>query len=119
MRTRRPTRRCAGPRGGHELAAGPAAALPAWVVSRFDELLVRVTRLPGELPATTLCHFDIRDDNLLVRPDGEVMVLDWGMARLGPSWTDLVLLALSAAGRTARPAATAAVGARRGRLDGH
>jgi aminoglycoside phosphotransferase (APT) family kinase protein len=53
----------------------------------------RVRALPHQLPATTLCHFDIRDDNLLVREDGQAVVVDWGMARLGPAWTDLVLLA--------------------------
>lgn len=42
----------------------------------------------------TLSHFDIRDDNLLIRPDGTAAILDWGMARLGPAWVDPLLLAL-------------------------
>ena len=51
-------------------------------------------RLPDRLPPRTLCHFDIRDDNLLIRPDGTAAVIDWGMARLGPVWVDPLLLAL-------------------------
>lgn len=76
-----------------ELRARPAWYLPGWAAARVDDLLDRVRELPHQVPATTLCHFDIRDDNLLVRGDGRAVVLDWGMARLGPAWTDLVLLA--------------------------
>lgn len=71
----------------------PERFLPGWAAGRIDDLIERVRVLPRQLPATTLCHFDIRDDNLLVRDDGRAVVLDWGMARHGPSWTDLVLLA--------------------------
>ena len=84
------------------LAADPGRYLPPWAVARFDELHDRVGDLAGQLPTTTLCHFDVRDDNLLVRPDGAVVVLDWGLARLGPAWTDLVMLAAQ------RPTAAAA-----------
>ena len=71
----------------------PGRFLPGWAVARFDDLTQRVRALPGELPAATLCHCDLRDDNLLIDGAGRVVVLDWGMARLGPGWTDLVLLA--------------------------
>lgn len=71
----------------------PGRFLPGWAVARFDELAQRVRALPGGLPAATLCHCDLRDDNLLIDGEGRVVVLDWGMARLGPGWTDLVLLA--------------------------
>ena len=71
----------------------PDRLLPGWAAARFDELARRVRALPGQLPAAALCHFDVRDDNLLVRADGTAVVLDWGMARFGPAWTDLVLLA--------------------------
>src|SRR5699024_3814106 len=59
----------------------------------LDELLPRVVGLPDNLPESALCHFDIRDDNLLLRDDGGAVILDWGMARLGPPWLDHVLLA--------------------------
>ncbi|MGA8113031.1 MAG: phosphotransferase [Actinocatenispora sp.] len=76
------------------MAADPGRYLPAWAAARFDELRRRVRDLPAQLPGTTLCHFDVRDDNLLIRDDGRAVILDWGMARLGPEWTDQVLLAV-------------------------
>lgn len=76
-----------------EIRDEPARFLPAWAVARLPALDARVRRLPGQLPATSLCHFDLRDDNLLIRDDGRAVVLDWGMARRGPAWVDLALLA--------------------------
>ncbi len=37
---------------------------------------------------------DIRNDNLIVRDDGSVVFVDWGMSRRGPSWVDPLLLRL-------------------------
>lgn len=70
------------------------ACLPSWAGERVDALRARVTGLPDRLPVEALCHWDIRDDNLLVRVDGSVMVVDWGMSRLGPRWGDLFALCL-------------------------
>jgi aminoglycoside phosphotransferase (APT) family kinase protein len=77
-----------------EVETDPAPYLPGWAAGRISELVRRVRRLPERLGSGTLCHFDIRDDNLLIRPDGSAAVLDWGMARLGPGWVDPLLLAL-------------------------
>lgn len=68
---------------------------PAWLAARHAEFDARVATLPDRLPPDQLVHWDVRNDNLLVRPDGRVVLLDWGMARLGPAWSDLLLLALS------------------------
>ncbi|MCM0621872.1 phosphotransferase family protein [Nocardioides bruguierae] len=38
-----------------------------------------------------LVHWDVRSDNLLLRPDGSVVVVDWGQALVGPSWVDAFL----------------------------
>jgi hypothetical protein len=76
------------------LSVAPRDVLPAWVVRRFDEMHSVARALAGRLSATTLCHFDTRDDNLLIRDNGQVVVLDWGMARLGPAWLDVAYLAL-------------------------
>jgi GrpB-like predicted nucleotidyltransferase (UPF0157 family) len=71
---------------------------PAWVVDRFSELHARVESLPERMPLTTLCHWDVREDNLLVKQDGSVVIYDWGMSRIGPPWADRLLLALSRPG---------------------
>lgn len=79
-----------------EMSKEPDRFLPPWVVDHFDELVPRLSRLPSELSEGSLCHFDIRDDNLLIRPNGDAVILDWGMARRGPTWMDQVLLAAQA-----------------------
>jgi hypothetical protein len=40
----------------------------------------------------TLVHLDVRADNLLVRPDGTIVLVDWPQACIGPDWLDSVLL---------------------------
>lgn len=76
-----------------DIVADPDRFLPAWAAKQTRELHDRVTTVPGRVVVESLCHWDIRDDNLLVRPDGSVVIVDWGMACLGPSWGDLFVLA--------------------------
>ncbi|MCP2323575.1 aminoglycoside phosphotransferase (APT) family kinase protein [Hamadaea flava] len=45
--------------------------------------------------ATTLAHFDLRPDNLLLGPD-RVWLVDWATLQPGPAWIDLVTLAVAA-----------------------
>lgn len=72
----------------------PQRYLPAWAATIVDDLDSRLVTLPDRLPSETLCHWDVRDDNLLLRSDGTVVIVDWGMARIGPAWGDLLLLAM-------------------------
>jgi aminoglycoside phosphotransferase len=85
--------------GWATMSAGPDTHLPDWATQRFDELLQRVQTLDDRLPVDSLCHWDVRNDNLLLRPDGSVVIVDWGMARLGPAWSDLFVLCLTWADR--------------------
>ncbi|TDE00339.1 phosphotransferase family protein [Jiangella asiatica] len=78
-----------------EIAADPARFLPEWAVARAGVLHDRVATLPTRLATETLCHWDVRDDNLLIRPDGGVVIVDWGMACIGPAWGDAFALALT------------------------
>ncbi len=43
-------------------------------------------------------HFDARDDNFLVLPDGRALLCDWNWPALGPDWLDTVHLLVSAHG---------------------
>jgi aminoglycoside phosphotransferase (APT) family kinase protein len=70
------------------------AKLPHWWRQEEPKLLARLATLPDRVPAESWCHFDVRDDNMLARPDGSIVVLDWGMARPGPAWMDEMLLGL-------------------------
>ena len=67
---------------------------PEWLVAERDDVLARTASLAARMPASSWVHLDIRDDNLLVRPDGSGVTVDWGMSRSGPSWIDQVLLAV-------------------------
>lgn len=81
--------------GWATMAADPAGRLPAWATPRVDGLTDRVAALADRLSTESLCHWDVRNDNLLLRADGSVVIFDWGMARRGPSWGDLFMLCLA------------------------
>jgi len=70
----------------------PPELLPDWV--RHDtatwEPLVRALA-DHEV---RLVHWDIRNDNLLERPTGDLVFLDWGAASVGPTWVDPLLARL-------------------------
>lgn len=45
-------------------------------------------------PMPYVAHWDIRVDNLLRRPDGRIVFVDWGVAARGPAWVDPLLARL-------------------------
>jgi hypothetical protein len=71
----------------------PERLAPRWLVERADELGARV-RAMADLPMEHLVHWDIRNDNLLQRPDGSLVLVDWGQAGVGPDWVDPLLARL-------------------------
>jgi Phosphotransferase enzyme family len=40
----------------------------------------------------TLVHTDVRDDNILIRPDGSAVLCDWNFPCVGAPWLDTLLL---------------------------
>lgn len=46
----------------------------------------------------TLVHLDIRDDNVLIRPDGSVLVCDWNWPVAGAPWLDSLILLIGPRG---------------------
>jgi aminoglycoside phosphotransferase (APT) family kinase protein len=71
----------------------PADLMPGWVVDRAAELRQRVLSLTDHAFDSVL-HWDIRNDNLLVRPSGEIVFVDWGQCGVGPDWLDPLLARL-------------------------
>jgi len=55
----------------------PRDLAPQWLVEGADEYGARV-RAMAEQPFEHLVHWDIRNDNLLQRPDGSIVFVDWG-----------------------------------------
>ncbi|WP_369819581.1 phosphotransferase family protein [Actinoplanes sp. TFC3] len=81
--------------GWADLAAEPMSDLDPWAAAHVEDLNAAADRgLEALKAAETVAHCDIRADNLLVRPDGTVMVVDWPWASLAPAWLDTVLLAM-------------------------
>lgn len=64
----------------------------------LDEAAGLAARYAEVCAGDTLVHTDIRDDNLLLGPDGEVWVCDWNWPVLGAPWLDTVFLLLGARG---------------------
>jgi serine/threonine protein kinase len=77
----------------------PTSVLPVWALARADEMRDRMQALLRHCSGDSLAHNDIRNDNLLVRPDGSVVFVDWGVARTGPCWLDPLVLLLEWAER--------------------
>ncbi|MFC3500640.1 phosphotransferase [Micromonospora krabiensis] len=78
--------------GWHRIAADPPARLDPWVRDHLDALRAAADQGLGALAGDTLCHVDIRADNLLVDATGGVHVVDWPWACRGPAWLDTALL---------------------------
>ncbi|WP_416957178.1 hypothetical protein ACNKF0_07690 [Nocardioides sp. T5] len=67
--------------------------VPDWLRSD-PEGWAGVLREQAALPMPDVAHWDIRIDNLLRRPGGQVVFLDWGAAARGPAWADPLLARL-------------------------
>ncbi|ARN73578.1 serine/threonine protein kinase [Oceanicoccus sagamiensis] len=53
-------------------------------LSQLMDLIVQVARALGYAHSMGVVHRDIKPENILVGPYGEVLVLDWGLAKVWP-----------------------------------
>ncbi len=81
--------------GWRRIAADPPADLDPWAAAHLGELVAAADRGLTSLTGDTLAHCDIRADNMLLRPDGSVVFVDWPWGCAGPPWLDTALLALN------------------------
>jgi len=82
--------------GWARIAAEPPADLDPWAAAHLDLLIAAAERgLAAIATGDTLTHGDVRSDNLLIRPDGSVVVVDWPWGSVGPRWLDTVLLGIN------------------------
>ncbi|WP_433301697.1 aminoglycoside phosphotransferase family protein [Actinoplanes sp. CA-030573] len=76
------------------IAADPPADLDPWAKGHLSELSTAAARsLESVAHGDTLLHCDVRSDNMLVRPGGGIVVVDWPWACTGPAWIDRMWLA--------------------------
>lgn len=72
----------------------PAEILPRWCLDVADAMQERQAALVAAATGQHLVNYDIRNDNLLVRPDGTVVFVDWGVSRTGAAWMDPLVVRL-------------------------
>jgi hypothetical protein len=65
---------------------------------RAAECRALATRHGDVVAGDTLVHCDLRDDNLIVRPDGSVVACDWNWPVVGPAWLDSLFLLIGPRG---------------------
>jgi aminoglycoside phosphotransferase (APT) family kinase protein len=108
-----------------QMAEAPPEDLLPWQRDHLDDLLELEVAAVQAVAGDRLVHLDARGDNMLVRADGEVVLVDWPWAAAGDPLADLVcfvpsavlagagdpeaLLLGSATGRDADPRAVNAV----------
>jgi thiamine kinase-like enzyme len=81
--------------GWHRICADPPADLHPWAAQHRDELRTLADRGLAALTGNTLVHTDIRADNILLSPQGNVTIIDWPWACRGPAWLDTLLLLIN------------------------
>jgi Phosphotransferase enzyme family len=63
----------------------------AWTRKHLDVLVRLEAEWEDASIGSSLVHADVRADNLLVRPDNTVVLVDWPHASVGAPWLDKVL----------------------------
>jgi aminoglycoside phosphotransferase (APT) family kinase protein len=80
--------------GWRRLLDDPTRALPLdgdlgeWVAGRLTSLADAAEAAMDDLAGDRLVHRDVRADNILIRPDGSVVLVDWPWATRGVGWFD-------------------------------
>ena len=64
----------------------------------LDDAAALAARFADVADGETLVHTDVRDDNLMVTPDGRVLLCDWNWPVVGAAWLDTVFLMIGPRG---------------------
>ena len=87
------------PVGWASVDADTPFALPTdladWCHGRLDDLRALESAAKQYVHGDRLVHLDARADNLLLRPDGRVAIVDWPWAVRGAPWFDALVLMIN------------------------
>jgi hypothetical protein len=80
-----------------DVSALPAlpGGLDDWVRAHHAELTDAAARAVTDVRGDRLVHFDTRADNILLREDGSVVLVDWPWAARGVPWFDALALLIN------------------------
>lgn len=81
--------------GWSRLRAAEPENLDVWAEENLIHLCGLAARGLESLTGETLCHLDVRADNLLLRPDGSVVLVDWPWACTASPWLDSLALLIN------------------------
>lgn len=81
--------------GWRKIGAHPPSDLDPWARRNLDMLAGLADHGIQSLAGTTLCHTDLRADNVLLTAERSVVFVDWAWAGAGPQWLDCLLLLLN------------------------
>jgi Ser/Thr protein kinase RdoA (MazF antagonist) len=81
--------------GWERIRVEPPTDLDPWSRHHLDDFCRVASRGLGRLGGDSLLHADIRADNLVIRTDGTVAVVDWPWACIGAAWFDQLLLCVN------------------------
>ncbi|GGO01451.1 phosphotransferase [Nocardia rhizosphaerihabitans] len=77
----------------HFAEHGPPADLNEWSRHNLDRLADLEITWAAAAAGDTLLHTDLRPDNMRLRPEGAVAIVDWAWPCTGAAWVDLVMFA--------------------------
>lgn len=78
--------------GFERVARHPPTDLDPWIAERLDLLRESARRGIEALDGDTLCHSDLRADNIVITDGGEVSLVDWAWASRGSRVADALQL---------------------------
>lgn len=78
--------------GGWRRLAESGTRLDDWATAHLDQLVALEDPWPTAATGDRLLHLDLRTDNMLLRPDGTVALVDWPWAAAGHPVLDVVCL---------------------------
>lgn len=81
--------------GWERIRTEPPADIDPWAWHHLDDLCRLAARGLARLAGDSLLHTDIRAENLLIRTDGTIRVVDWPWACTGAAWFDQFLLCVN------------------------
>ncbi|MDG4857020.1 phosphotransferase [Streptomyces sp. T-3] len=92
--------------GWRDLAEEGVEDLDPWAARNLTALASVELQWQPEAAGDSLIHWDLRPDNMIRRPDGSVLLIDWSYPFQGAGWIDPVSLipALMVAGHSAAQA---------------
>jgi aminoglycoside phosphotransferase (APT) family kinase protein len=67
-------------------------------LGHLDEAAGLAARQAEVVGGDTVVHMDVRDDNLIIRRDGTVVLCDWNWPVSGPAWLDTLALLIGPRG---------------------